>query len=229
MKEEIENSKIIRTIVKRIEFDFKDDISIFACYGSAIAGDYYIIPKTERGYSLKKSFLLNSLGYDLVMLSWFEVENISNCVTPSTSVLASSEVMFYSKEEDLNKLRNYKDNIYYILNDHDKNHILCIDKLAILNDQYKDLKNIESPTWDVKIIDFFENYLITLSTLNKTYLKNGFQNFRQETHDFKLLPENLNYRISETLKCNDRKTAVSQTESLYYDLNNLVTGADFTY
>lgn len=234
MNQEIEGSEIVTTIISRIKFDFRDDISIFACYGSAVTENeyklsdlgFYIVPKTERGFLITKSFLLSSLGCDLWPLSWEQITDISNCETNMTSILADSKVMFYSTEEDFERFEKAKDNIHKTLNHKTKNKKLCNERLKDIKRDYFDIvKLTDGFNWDIKIISFLENYLIALATLNKTYVHKGLQNFRNEIINYKYKPYDLKGKLQKVLNGINKNRIKMELKSLLFDLIDLIPGS----
>ena len=79
------NDMIIEWAIKKIEKEYKDDVSLLLTYGSYENGtdnllsdvDFYFIPKTENAYKLSKTFIVEGVGFDLFPMSWERVEGIS--------------------------------------------------------------------------------------------------------------------------------------------------------
>jgi len=102
------NDMIVEWAVKRIEEEFKDDVSILVTYGSYENGtanplsdvDFYFIPKKERAYELCKTFIVEGIGFDLFPMSWERVEGIAEfngCLTPC---VANVKILYCNSEED---------------------------------------------------------------------------------------------------------------------------------
>ena len=231
MKKNITNNKIIQTILKKIKSDFKDDISIFACYGSFVTEtmnslsdiDFYVIPKTNRGFEITETFIINDIGYDLWPVTWERIESISNLTTPITSILMDAEVIFYSNEEDLLKFEKSQQNVKNILNDSNKNHALCMKNLEKLQSDFFELEFLEN---DDEIfssaIRFLEDYLLILSIINKQYIRKGFHNLKSEILDYEILPEHFQNRIEKILNSNDNFVIKKITKDLLYDLKKIL-------
>lgn len=68
------NKRISDCILRRVEKEYPDDISMVLLYGSFINGtanpksdaDCYFIPKTERGYEFGIDFIIDSIGCDIL-------------------------------------------------------------------------------------------------------------------------------------------------------------------
>lgn len=225
MNQRFENDYIAELIIKRIKFDFKDDISIFACCGS-VNRDYYIVPKTKRGNLLVKSFLLNSLGCDLQLLTWDRVDEIASCNTSSTHTVADSRVLFYSENSDLERFNISKESIYRTLNHKTKNRMICTKRLRSIKKNFFDIIHYGKEfNWDIKIVSFLEEYLILLATLNKTYVHRGLEDFKNEITNYKFKPLDLQDKIVKVLNCVETEEVKSVIKSLLFDLIDLIPGS----
>ncbi len=102
------NDMIVEWVVKRIEKEYKEDVSLLLIYGSYENGtanplsdvDFYFIPKTERGYELSKTFIVEGIGFDLFPMSWKRVEGLAEfneCLTPC---LGNVRILYCNSEED---------------------------------------------------------------------------------------------------------------------------------
>lgn len=104
------NEQIINIIAETIHKTYKNDIDIFAVYGSYVRGDaheksdidFYFIPKTDKGYELHTSFILDDIGYDLWPLSWDRLESFAE-YKGMVSLIADAKVIYYGSDEDLSK------------------------------------------------------------------------------------------------------------------------------
>lgn len=87
------NDMIVDWVVRKIQKDYKDDISLLLTYGSYENGtanllsdvDFYFIPKTKNAYKLCKTFIVEGVGFDLFPMSWERVEGLAGlneCLTP---------------------------------------------------------------------------------------------------------------------------------------------------
>lgn len=231
MKESIANNQIIQTILKKIESNFKNDISIFACYGSFVTEtmnslsdiDFYVIPKTNRGYEITESFIINDIGYDLWAVTWERIDEISNLTTPITSILMDTEVIYHSSEEDLLKFENSQRSVKNILNDRDKNHKLCMKKLEKLQSDFLELEFIEKEDeLYSRAIRFLEDYLLVLSMTNRQYIRKGLHNLKIEIIDYEIIPEHFQYRIEKILNSNDSLVIKNTVRGLLYDIKGIL-------
>ena len=119
----IQKSKILKTIIQKIEKDLPNDISVLVCYGSFITGkmhkysdiDFFFIPKTENGYKLAYQFIIKEIGYDLWPISWNRAEKISKLQESLQSIFIDGKVLYFSTNEDLHRydelVTRLKDNL----------------------------------------------------------------------------------------------------------------------
>ncbi|MFC1625618.1 nucleotidyltransferase domain-containing protein [Patescibacteria group bacterium] len=110
----IRNSKILETIIKKIESDFANDVSVLVCYGSYVKGnihkysdiDFFFIPRTEKGYRLSYQFIIKGVGYDLWPVSWDRAERISKLEGPLQSIFLDGKVVYFSTDKELQRYKN---------------------------------------------------------------------------------------------------------------------------
>lgn len=113
------NDMIVEWIVKKIEKEYKDDVSMLLTYGSYENGtanplsdvDFYFIPKTEKAYKLCRTFIVEGIGFDLFPMSWKRVEGIAElneCLTPC---LANVKVLYCNSEEDKTKFEELQNRL----------------------------------------------------------------------------------------------------------------------
>ena len=102
------NDMIVEWVVKKIEKEYKDDVSMLLTYGSYENGtanslsdvDFYFIPKTEKAYKLCKTFIVEGIGFDLFPMSWKRVEGLAELNESLTPCLANVKVLYCNSEED---------------------------------------------------------------------------------------------------------------------------------
>jgi len=113
-------------LVEKAKTDYNGDISLINIYGSYINNeahqysdlDLFFVPKTEKGYNLGKTFILNGIGYDFWALSWERLERIAKHEEGTIySIITDGKIIYHNTEDDLiryNKLieiANQKNNI----------------------------------------------------------------------------------------------------------------------
>lgn len=128
------NDMIIEWAVKRIEREYKDDVSLLLTYGSYENGtanllsdvDFYFIPKTEHAYELCKTFIVEGIGFDLFPMSWERVEGLAELNEYLTPCLANVKVLYCNSEEDKRRFEELQNSLKKNLN----NKFFMLDKAS---------------------------------------------------------------------------------------------------
>ncbi len=110
---------IIETIKRRIEESYKDDVAIFAVYGSYAMGtddamsdvDFFFIPKTEGAMALSYQFIIDGIGYDLFPIKWERLLKIAAFDSPLAAVITESKVVYSASKEDLERYEGLRSNM----------------------------------------------------------------------------------------------------------------------
>lgn len=117
------NDRLVEWIVNKVKTEYADDISLVLIYGSYINGtansksdvDCYYIPKTERGYSLGKTFIIEGVGYDIFPISWDRVERIANLEISMSPLVGDVKIIYYNSKSDVEQFEvmqeKLKDNL----------------------------------------------------------------------------------------------------------------------
>jgi hypothetical protein len=100
--------KLCDLLIGKIKRDYPEDVSLVHIHGSYAYGDthdrsdldLYFVPKTERGYNLGCTFILDGIGCDLWALSWERLERIANHEEKITSIITDGKVVYYGSGED---------------------------------------------------------------------------------------------------------------------------------
>lgn len=111
------NQRLIDMVIERAKRDFPEDIAIIGLTGSFSTGDFHeksdldliIINNTPRGWQISKCFILDDVGYDLYCTPWeTRILSAARLQSPHISHLTQLEVLYCSKPEDLQRLREYQ-------------------------------------------------------------------------------------------------------------------------
>lgn len=113
------NEKIVKWIEHKVKTDYPNDISMVLLYGSYINGtannrsdvDCYFIPKTDRGYEMALSFIIDGTGYDIFPMSWDRVENISALQEVLLPCIGDVQILYYHSEEELERFKQLQRNM----------------------------------------------------------------------------------------------------------------------
>jgi hypothetical protein len=109
--------KLAEALIEKIERDYRDDISLVHLHGSYAYGaehdksdlDIFFVPKTQRGYKLGCTFILDGIGCDLWALSWERLERIAAHEERTASVITDGKILWYSSDEDLKRFEKLRD------------------------------------------------------------------------------------------------------------------------
>lgn len=104
-------------LVDKIKRDYADDISLLVVMGSYVFGethaqsdlDLYFVPKTERGYNLAFTFILDGIGFDFWAISWERLERIAAHEERITSIVTDGQVLYCATEEDGRRFQRLRD------------------------------------------------------------------------------------------------------------------------
>lgn len=190
------HEELLDAILEAIRTGYAQDVSILMIYGSHVNGtaneksdlDMIYVPKTQRGWQLARTFLLNGSGNDLWGVEWEHLERYANYDDMKVSVLAESRLVYYATEEDRQRyealIRRAQDiengplttQLVEKAEEHLKTAKLYYGELC-LGDDLTAAGGILYKIMDV------------ISLLNHTYLRFGTKRVVQELSQMKRLPE----------------------------------------
>jgi predicted nucleotidyltransferase len=118
----IDLEKLKDTLLDKIRKDYANDISLVHVHGSYISGnrhnlsdlDIFFVPKTERGFKLGFTFILDNIGIDFWALSWERLERIANHEEVVISLLTEGNILYYCSEEDLNRFYGLREKALHL-------------------------------------------------------------------------------------------------------------------
>ena len=196
-EELILKNKILEAIIKKIENDFQDDVSILTCYGSYITGGYnkfsdinfFFIPKTDKGYDLSYQFIINEIGYDLWPISWERAKRIANLDEQLISIIMDGEILYYSSYQDLNKYDDFKRQITKNLLNKEFIAKKVNNLLSEIKSIYFDINQVNDNINIPQVYRALEKYLFALALINGKYLLKGIENIENEIRMFAIIPK----------------------------------------
>ena len=114
---------LTRWVIERIQTEYKDDIALLAAVkGHSTGGDGhgevfdYFIPKTEKGYGLSQTFIIDGVGHDLYPRSWERVEKSAD-LEEMTITLANAEILYAASKEEAERFYELQKRLETNLND----------------------------------------------------------------------------------------------------------------
>jgi hypothetical protein len=193
--------EIADCLIEKIKKDYDGDVSLVHVHGSYFYNDthdlsdidLFFVPKTQRGYNLGLTFILNGIGCDYWALSWERLERIANHEEKIASIITDGKILYYHSEEDLERFNKLKEKAGHII---DKDKYRNNGK-EIIKDMYKYYFKIANNNDIVEIRKNTINIIYVLSfglaQLNCTSIKRGRKYLKNEILSMKLIPDNFEY------------------------------------
>ena len=118
------NDNIVKWIVNKVSTEYVVDVSLVLIYGSYVNGtansksdvDCYYIPKTERGYDLAISFIIDGVGYDIYPIPWERIEKIADLLDNMSPLVGDAEIIYSSSPEDVERFKEEAGRLCAMLN-----------------------------------------------------------------------------------------------------------------
>ena len=230
----MELMEVAECLIDKIRNDYNGDVSLVHIYGSYFYKDthdfsdldLFFIPKTERGYKLAQTFILNGIGFDYFAISWERLEKISNHEESLVSIITEGKTIYYHSVEDLEKFNKLKKNAK---NTSDKNKFKRLGKNS-LKDVYKYYFDIANSNNIIEIRSSIIGIIYALSSalanLNCTPIKRIRKYFKKEISSMELIPDNFEVLYKRLFTEQDITilketiyTLIKNTEKLFEDKN----------
>lgn len=189
--------KIAEIFIEKIRQDYADDISLVVVMGSYVFNDIhdrsdldiFFVPKTERGYKLGFTFIIDEIGFDLWPISWERLEGIAHHKERITSIITDGKILYSSSPEDL---RRFEELIEAAGNTQDRKQ--CLEKaLGVFDESYKMIDHLTNQTElsgaRRQAILLLNNIAHTLSLLNGIPIRRGRSRLKKEVMEMTLIPE----------------------------------------
>ncbi len=109
-----QNDRIVSWIQKRVETEYAHDVALVLLYGSYINGtaneksdvDCYFIPKTERGYQMAITFMIEDVGYDVFPITWERLERIADLEDGMQPFVGDVRILYCQSTADRQRFEN---------------------------------------------------------------------------------------------------------------------------
>ncbi len=233
-KEEImEQIKALELIIEKIKKDYPNDISVVIMMGSTVFNDthsrsdldMFIVPKTQRGFDLGFTCIIDDIGYDFWALGWERLERIANHEEFLTSIITDGKVCYYGSEGDKERWDSLRSKA---LDYSDRPHILDL-AIKELDSAYITLKNQNtSPTLPqarATAIEVVYNLGQALSLLNGIPVRRGRGKLLGELTAMPIIPHDLESRYNTLFYSTDPVEILDTLSSLVNDIHSLVKEA----
>ena len=187
--------EVANSLIEKVKQDYNGDVSLINIYGSYHNNDahkfsdldLFLVPKTERGHNLGKTFILNGIGYDFWALSWERLERIAKHEEGSRySIITDGKVVYSNTEDDLVRFNKLKD----IANGHYENMENAKTILGNMYAEYFRLIN-ENDITNIRksIIGIIYNLSNLLVEINGKSIKRIRKYQKQEILSMRFIPE----------------------------------------
>ena len=205
---------IAELFIEKVRRDYPNDISLVVVMGSFIYNDthdksdldIYFVPKTERGYNLGFTFILDEIGFDMWPISWERLEKIASHDERITSIVTEGKVIYYSSVEDLTRLDELKAKA---LDTSDKS-VFTKKSKEVFSKSYELIYRIQEAKSLGQLrrygIQFINTIGYALALLNGTTIKRGRGKLKQEILSNKLVPENFSSLYDTLFFSSDMET-----------------------
>lgn len=218
--------RIITILKDKVQRDYKDDIAIFAVYGSYARGtndeksdiDFFYIPKTDHAYAFTHQFIIDGIGYDLFPISWERIAGIAAFKEPLVSIISDSKVMYAATDEDLNRYEAFRTSI---LKTHtpEAEPFMMNKSFDYLTESFTYLHNMkrEAETLlDLRIESskIVSKIALAVAFANQTFYKGGLGNNVKESFEFKSLPKEYKGLIDIIISAEDGPQLIEASEKL---------------
>lgn len=193
----MELQKIVDKLVHIIKKSYKEDIALMCVYGSyrnhlhhaKSDVDFYFIPKTDRGYALARTFIVEDIGFDFWPISWERAESIANYEQGFVSLIADADVVWQSTPEDLSRFEALRERALHPQMDFDRRTRELFSQCEHLYVEIAAAQGLAAKKQLAKV--FIEYVVETLAVLNHTYTHRGWQAGILEAAAFQKRPAGL--------------------------------------
>lgn len=222
-----EKRQVVEVLVDSLKKNYAEDVALMVCYGSAVTGpmttfsdvDFFVIPKTDKGYKAARQFVLNDIGYDLWCVDWEFLEDAASYKNPLTSLVDHGVVVYAdgpSSEERFNQLKKQ------VVSRRGSVELLKLVNNRLVRAQSKLVKILESKSFDNDgYFELAEEVYYTVLYVNQDFSLKGPINAIEELKRYNDLPNEIMalYEVKESF---DEEVAFKTAASALIALENYV-------
>lgn len=222
--------KVAETFIEKIKKDYPNDISIVALCGSYVYNDihdksdldFYFIPKTERGYEIAKTFLVDGISFDFWGLSWDRATSMANYNEENVSIIVGSQVVYYSSEEDLDRFQQLQRfGAQISKSEFRKKAIVELEKSYSI---YMDMLTGRDDLHSVKLksVQILRTLSYSISLLNCTFVRRGWGKLLSEINSMTLVPDEFSFIYESILNSSDCDELISKSQEMIINTKALI-------
>ncbi len=214
--------KVAQAFIEKIKNEYPDDISLVVLCGSYVYNDiheksdldFYFIPKTQRGYELATTFLIEDISFDFWGLSWERATSMANYDEENVSIIVGGRVIYYSSDEDLERFRSlqlmgqqFSDEDFRkkSLRELNKCYGFFFDMLCFEND----LHNVKSMA-----INILRTLSFSIALLNCTCVKRGWGKLLSEINAMEIVPVDFGKLYLSLLESNNCADIIQMSKQI---------------
>lgn len=214
--------EIAESLINKIKKDYDGDVSLVHVHGSYFYNDIhnlsdldlYFVPKTERGYNLGQTFILNGIGCDYWALSWERLERIASHEEKIVSIITDGKILYYHSEEDLERFNQLKEKANKF-NDKDKFINSAKEIMKNVYEKYFKIIMCDNITEIRKvIIGIIYDISFVLAQINGIPIKRGRKYLKKEIMSMEIIPMNFEPIYEKLFVEND----ILKTKEILYTL-----------
>lgn len=216
------SKELVDWAIHKIQTKYPDDVSVLIGHkhwniapdGDEVAFNFFI-PKTERGYTLAQTFIIDEIGYDLFPMSWERVEGLANLNEGLTTCLADGVILFARSKEDKERFVQLQKKLQDNLETPEFTYKKGLEKIDTAMELYKNMVFEESLGQARKASGYIAGYLSqAVAAVNGTYFKRGPENQIAVLREMKHIPEQFLILYNEIVEA---KT-LEETKELCYQI-----------
>ena len=217
---------IAQLLIEKIKKDYDGDVSLLHVHGSYVYNDthelsdldLYIVPKTQRGFNLGCTFILNNIGWDFWALPWERLEKIANHEWKVESLITEGRVLYYHSKEDLERFNKLKERAYDNSGKADKAKII----LQKLYEEYFNIAACDDLNAVRKaVIGSLYHLSSLLALLNGTPVKRGRKYLKGEIIAMTKIPDNFEKLYDDLFTQNNTGMLKSSLYTLIFNTQKL--------
>lgn len=201
------NEQLIAYMLNKINREFAADIDLLLLYGSAANGtatdksdlDLFFIPRTQRGYKLGETFILDEIGYDFFGIPWSRVESIANLEESLAPLVGDATILFSYSPTEQTRFHNLQQLLQKRLNDAPYMQMRAQEKVKSAIEHYQTMMNTDPIGKTRKTAGYIMMALAeAVAYANQTYFHRGLKTqyadlrtLKQQPRDFLQLYRNI--------------------------------------
>ncbi len=219
------NEQLTDWIISRIKNKFKNEISLLIGEETykldtdrGQAAMSFFFPTAEKASGLTRTFIIDSIGYDLFPLSWERMESIANLEEDNAPVLLDARILYSKNEAEKNHFLELQARLKNNLSNTEYTYRKALSKLAVAMELYQNIL-FEDSLYKVRkaagfIVVFLSN---AVAYTNQTYFKHGHISFMAELSSMKNIPQDFITLIENIVKAGSREELNQQCYELVHN------------